>query len=611
MAWTASERAEFAALKLRVTTVEKRVDVVEARVTKLEGPVVQPPVPTPPPLQPPNCTTLPSIPMTATVGIPMIANPGAWTGDPTLYPQWNAEGSDIASATQIAYTPVAADVGKRVSLYVSARNAAGWCLEGPKQSNWSLAVVGAVTQPPVPIPPSSGGLKTTTAVGSMTAGGNGFKVAARTLFAVGDPVIVEIGGEAGKGVRGSIGVGGVYVATNSDPSLYYNNAQVPRALVAKIMSMSDDGLTLSLDRNAAVSAMNAVMYFDATAAAQAMIQANVVLPPGRFACSRELRISSKSNVTISGAGVDKTEIFSPKGCQSQTIIIEGGDKVVFKGIHLHGNARFDGFGLGPDAAGVPLYPGGFHFQGCTNSAVQDCRVTDVFQKAVGVDRGSNCWADRVECIVTDGYKRYIQWLFQWADGTGGGARDCSLKAPIITKAFESFRSAGTQILRFKGVNATCSLNSTGGCLYQDIDLDFTNNCWLNDSSFDRFEPIVDVNWNIGGSDQTPNKLVNINMRQAGYINAAGDSLKGIVCGTTLTAYVKGGSYTAPAYKEGTAGQGPLGINFDQGGTCFVDGFTCKGATPSRSIHIDKGDVRNTTADGKIEIGTKLPFPADF
>jgi hypothetical protein len=96
----------------------------------------------------PANTTLPSITPTAPVqGQQLAGNAGAWTGGPTFAYQWircdaaGANGVDIAGATTINYTPVAADVGHTLRLRVIAVNA-----NGANQAT-SLAT-GVVTAPP-------------------------------------------------------------------------------------------------------------------------------------------------------------------------------------------------------------------------------------------------------------------------------------------------------------------------------------------------------------------------------------------------------------------------------------------------------------------------------
>ena len=81
----------------------------------------------------PKNTTQPTIAGTARVGQTLTADPGAWSGSPTAYAyQWlhcNADAStsctDIAGATAKTYVLKTADLGYRIRVKVTARNAKG------------------------------------------------------------------------------------------------------------------------------------------------------------------------------------------------------------------------------------------------------------------------------------------------------------------------------------------------------------------------------------------------------------------------------------------------------------------------------------------------------
>jgi len=75
----------------------------------------------------PANTALPAITGTAQVGVTLSASTGTWSGTPTptyAY-QWFADGVSIAGATSSSYVPVTGDIGKAVSVTVTATNAAG------------------------------------------------------------------------------------------------------------------------------------------------------------------------------------------------------------------------------------------------------------------------------------------------------------------------------------------------------------------------------------------------------------------------------------------------------------------------------------------------------
>ena len=101
-------------------------------------------------------------------------------------------------------------------------------------------------------------LRSGVAVGSMVAGSPVLTVTGPSPFNPGDPVIVEIGGEVGQGKRGTIGVGGVFPSSDPNPAAYYKHLDVPKALIAKIVSV--DGAMLTLDKPAVAATKGANVY---------------------------------------------------------------------------------------------------------------------------------------------------------------------------------------------------------------------------------------------------------------------------------------------------------------------------------------------------------------
>lgn len=73
----------------------------------------------------PANTDVPAITGTAQVGQVLTASDGTWTGSPTIARQWKADGDAIAGATAVTYTPVAGDIGKAITVTVTATNSKG------------------------------------------------------------------------------------------------------------------------------------------------------------------------------------------------------------------------------------------------------------------------------------------------------------------------------------------------------------------------------------------------------------------------------------------------------------------------------------------------------
>ena len=177
-------------------------------------------------------------------------------------------------------------------------------------------------------------------------------------FRVGDRIIVEVGGERGGGLRGSVGVGGTYpnlsyanpAAMNADTGQvnrtygwlrdngevftswngawsqdgrYYLQKVVPKALLAKIIAISRNGRSLTLDANAQVAALDANVYLDNSAyfaicgevtfgpPAPEQYQDHIARGP---VCHFGICIYQSRRVgwQIVGQGKTATEIFSPK-----------------------------------------------------------------------------------------------------------------------------------------------------------------------------------------------------------------------------------------------------------------------------------------------------------
>ena len=432
------------------------------------------------------------------------------------------------------------------------------------------------------------GVSTKTATGSITAGSTALNLTHTSPFKPGDSVIVEIGHEAGAGARGTVGVGGTWpslsyanvTAMNADTSKpngtwcwlqsttgtarfstgtntwtltaandWYAAVVYPKSLVAKVVSVA--GSVVTLDTAATVTSTSANVYFDnwaifdnlcgqKSAEIFAIMPSNieVVIPQGSYAFSKMASVYSRNDWRLIGSGVAFSTLFSPKGVPSQEVFFyvctntNGLDSVA--NFTLRGNARFSGYGLNvTETADVhgQSYPCGVLMWACTSFIVRNVAVFDVFQDAVGVEYGSNIWAYNCTATLTDGLQCYIQWLFQWADTTGGGFVDCVVTSPILTAGFEIFRSSGVTMTRPVGNNATFSLNSSG-LWYLDSPVCIVGpNTQYNDLSFSYRNPIVNVNSNISPPNPTISQggtIYNMHISMPLPINANKDILPGII-----------------------------------------------------------------------------------
>lgn len=133
------------------------------------------PAPAPAPSTPPQNTVRPAISGGATVGTPVTASTGTWTGAvPITYAaQWMrctstapTSCASITGATQTTYTPVPADQGRQLRIRVTARNSRGTAVE----LSDAVTVAAAPVQAGPPVPRSTPTITGTVASGqTLTA----------------------------------------------------------------------------------------------------------------------------------------------------------------------------------------------------------------------------------------------------------------------------------------------------------------------------------------------------------------------------------------------------------------------------------------------------------
>jgi hypothetical protein len=436
--------------------------------------------------------------------------------------------------------------------------------------------------------------------------------------------------------------GNVYRWTNStwqQQTNYYLAKAIPLALQARITAIS--GNTLVLDTPAAVPVQNAPVYLDNayvfnklardprhdgesnfplptddTHDFSAITPANMTVhfPGGDFAVGSLLLLANHTSWTIEGAGKASTRMFSPKGTPSGMILVDGSSGTKVRDLHLQGNARDSGYGLqwSPNSLWVTQtnveqgwgFPSGVLFAGSDGSQADDLSVTDVFQKAVGTAFSNDVWANRIDNVMTDGLRTYLQWQFQWTDSSGGGCVDCSVTSPYLITGFEGFKSRDVQFIRPVGTNASMSMNAAGNFSIQDARLTVKSMSQHPDRAFSEFNPLININANI---DQNHPYLAlgglirNAVMIQEGYINPENDILRGIVINTSNPSIrIKCGSYQAPNYLPPSQLNGPNGVS-STGANTIVDCMKVVGTVntslyPVGNIYIDNGIARNCIAD---------------
>lgn len=440
--------------------------------------------------------------------------------------------------------------------------------------------------------------------GSMAAASTTLTVASATGFAIGNKVIVAVGGEAGLGQRGTTGVGGVWAATTSDPNLYYTNTDAPKALNATISNIV--GNVMTLDTPSVAATTNARVYFDNKPIWLAVIAAGgnpgpltnrlVQLPAGTFAAWGILFANVNAGMILQGRGSDQTTLLSPDGAEPTYFISHECPGGVYKDFHVHSNFRLNGYGIDPSF----IYPNGLFVTTSPGAVIQNIKSTDVGQRSVGLQYSENCRVYNCRTIMTAPLARYIQWFYQAADGLNNLYQDCTVDSPWLVPGFETFRSSGDRFIRCGGRNTAFSINTSGSFLFKDCWTTIEANSQYSELSFSANNPVLNVNSNIDPTSPllaeggTISNFVSV---QAGYINAANDTLRGIVINANNpNVTVNGGSYTAPNYASPSTLFGPWG--FDSTGlNTNLSNFTVVG-TPKPTIpniRVSNGSITGCTA----------------
>jgi hypothetical protein len=248
--------------------------------------------------------------------------------------------------------------------------------------------------------PRDFGCKELSTTGSISASSTSLTVASATGFEIGDPIIVEVGGEAGLGLVGSSGVGGQWPtlsyanaaareadttqadgrwaydvdtgitkwwddvavlwkrSTISGPAGgdYYAASAHPYALTATITNIV--GNVLTLDTAATTSTTDANVYYDCQPGMDACFTPDqdpynlewdtpartLVLPAGNFAMDGGFGYGNTSQTwEVYGQGRDDTRIFAPRGARNCSC---GGSSAPTHNWHdfeIAGNFRSNGY----------------------------------------------------------------------------------------------------------------------------------------------------------------------------------------------------------------------------------------------------------------------------
>jgi hypothetical protein len=468
----------------------------------------------------------------------------------------------------------------------------------------------------------TGVLRPVRSVGSMEAGENLLRLNRAADFRVGSQVIVEIGGEAGRGQRGTQGVGGVVPGDPND-GRYYQSADAPISLVAKVVTV--EGQRLTLDKPAVVATRDAAVHYDNLPAWHAAtfwdegkpvtMQGDVLvtLPAGSFAVSGMMQFYwHLPGWIIAGQGDDRTELFSPKGTQSVSLFVSESPATTIRDIRFRGNVADHGYGTTWYQSAVDL------------SLSPDSHIFNVVAingwRGLSVSYSHNTTANNFRAYLMEPLRHYISWQIAWANSNGGGCTDCAVFSRYVTAALESFQSAGQAYVRNKLYGGMFSSNSSERLVIDDLYIRLAaGSAHLRDTLYN---PLVNINVNVdnqqgGGAVRGAGGIYrNVTMIQDGFIGAdpawgalfmaSGISIES----KTSNLLVFGGRYYVPdvTSDNNTKGIGVPGVR-NAGGNknILVEGFLSCGLTdtpPAYQPNIyNPGEASNVVRNSKARLIT--------
>lgn len=348
--------------------------------------------------------------------------------------------------------------------------------------------------------PSTYGLRASSVLGAVSAGSMDYGSNTLTMtglhgFQVGDPIAVEIGGEAGGGARGTHGVGGYGPA--SDPSNWYNALDTPYALITTVTAVS--GATLTLADAAQETTTNANVYYDNSQAAlfktllherPEATPVSVRVPAGVYYTAQGFPVMQRANLDFAGAGKHATIFRGIKGggyTQTRWYLSPG---LYAHDYQVHSNG---------DPAGG--YRGFYGAPGVTVSGSDNARVEHILFRdctdAANFQYSTNAWGRRLISLAPAS-KEYFQWQFQIPDCWGGGFEDCACEADYLQAAFEPFKSTDATFRRMSGWNAVASNNKCENSMFDDMHLVFAAGAVDPEGYLTTTTPAAQSNLNVGG-----------------------------------------------------------------------------------------------------------------
>ena len=444
-------------------------------------------------------------------------------------------------------------------------------------------------------------LNDATTKGSIKGGSKSLLLQSSIGLKKGQTVIVEIGTEKGGGNLGTVGVGGswpdtrfateealiadrtqtvsgIYAVAENTANVfrwngkdawvpfttwhYYGSKGHSFALIEKVLDVSDDGRTVTIENKAKATAVAANVYVDNAEFLNEALNntANskvTLLTKGkRYAIGKNIYIKRDKPLFFDGNGCT---FFSPQGAPSANFKLVKTSNSVIQNFNLQGNGKFKGFAFQKD-----IYPvggafwenpyvsaGGVQIEKSTGSVGKKISVKDVLSYSLQLGDDVDCRFENSTVYPPESLG-YVGWQVHGYSSKGGGFFDVTLNAPDggkLCSGFEFFGCTDMVMKNIRGENVVNAIN--GGTNIKIIGSKFVirgNSLakWMNMGS-----PVWDLNGQFNGVVFSGIQIEDMEITQLGFQN--GNLLLNEIYGRDLTpnVSVKNFKSTFPDAVEGT------------------------------------------------------------
>lgn len=495
------------------------------------------------------------------------------------------------------------------------------------------------------------GASTFVTTGTIPGGSlNTLMVADASGIAIGTRIIIEVGGEAGGGLMGTVGVGGTWPTlsylTNGDRNadtsqpdgkyayvvatgavsrsfggawfpvgagdgLYAQNFW-PKALATTVDGKS--GTTLTLHDAATVATTNAIVYFDNYDIINNITQfgsgiadnSQIILPTGTYAIRGALGLAGHNDWEFYGTSKTASNLLFPRGLAAQAHFSgSSNNNLYMHDFGMIGNLRDNGFvpfQLTANETGTIYYQDGPSFVTSPGMRISNVKGTDI-GKVINFQSGCDgATADNFEHSLTEG-AAVETWGISASDCAGITFRDFTANYATWSPGPEFFRCTNSTMERATTINAMWSMNTSETFLLKDINVTANGADLGANSIFVTGTPLVNINANIAfGEDWRTD--------EGGTIRNATVTLNGIAATTSgntgiiindknPNVLVDNVVCNMPNYVADPE-FGAVGLN-SVGANTRVQHFTCRGTTKSPTYkNLMLGGANGTYCDVRVD-----------